>query len=131
MAKIDCSVTANFLSERQRMCDSYKHGCGNCALREASRYTEHTCSDYTYNNPDKAVGIIQKWSDEHPPKTRLDDIKERCPNVPLDGEGFPCFKPVMLGYCDNCDRCQNWKKPDTRNCWNEPLDGGATGEAVE
>jgi hypothetical protein len=81
--------------------------------------------------PEKAVEVIQAWSDEHPAKTRLDDLKERLPNVSLDGEGIPCFSPSMLGYCGDCDRCRNWKNPDTRNCWHEPLEGGATGKAVK
>jgi hypothetical protein len=81
--------------------------------------------------PEKAVEVIQAWSDEHPVKTRIDDLKERFPNVSLDSEGIPCFSPSVLGYCGDCDRCRNWENSYTRNCWHEPLVGGATGKAVE
>lgn len=133
MAKIDCSVTVNYFRERCRMCDFYfgKECINECPLSTKNNGTDLLCTMIANKHPETAVKVVQKWSDEHPAKTRLDDIKERCPNVPLDGEGFPCFKPVMLGYCGDCDRCRNWKKPDTRNCWNEPVDGGATGKAVE
>ena len=85
----------------------------------------------TIERAKQVIAALQKWSDEHPVKTRLDDLLEKCPNVRLDGEGFPCFSPAMLGYCSDCDRCRNWKIPDVRNCWGEPVDGGTTGKAVE
>lgn len=127
MAKIDCSVTANFLREWRRYCGGRR--CGYCNLSEHNECGFPACQVKDF--PERAVDVIQKWSDENPVKTRLDDLLERCPNVPLDGEGFPCFSPSMLGYCGDCVGCRNWKNPDVRNCWNEPVDGGATGKAVE
>ena len=130
MAKIDCSVTVNFLRERQRMCDSHRHGCGNCALREVSRYTEHTCSDYTYAHPETSVKVVQKWSDEHPVKTRLDDLLEKYPNAYISSGNTPSIRPYMLGYCENCDDCV-YSHCEAEVCWHELLVGGATGKAVE
>lgn len=130
MAKIDCSVTVNFLREHERMCNSPSCG-GSCPVSGLAREDSTSCGYYLRKHPEFAVEVVQAWSDEHPVKTRLDDIKERCPNVLLDGEGFPCFSPAMLGYCGDCDRCRNWKNPNMRNCWLEPVDGGATGKAVE
>jgi hypothetical protein len=93
--------------------------------------TNYNCECLLFECPQKAIEIVQAWSDEHPVKTRLDDLKEKLPNASLDGEGIPRFSPSMLGYCGDCNRCRNWKIPDIRNCWHEPVDGGATGEAVE
>lgn len=130
MAKIDCSVTVNFLRERQRMCDSHRHGCGNCALREVSRYTEHTCSDYTYAHPETSVKVVQKWSDEHPVKTRLDDLLKKYPNARIDNSP-PHFFPYALGYCEDCHNCVLNDRRGHKVCWHEPLAGGATGKAVK
>ena len=130
MAKIECSVTVNFFKEWWRMCNAHSCGCG-CPVFGACQKENVSCATYMGQHPDIAIEIVQAWSDEHPVKTRLDDLLERCPNVPLDGKGFPCFTPSMLGYCGDCNRCRNWKNPDVRNCWNEPVDGGATGKAVE
>lgn len=131
MAKIDCSVTVNFLRERQRMCNSFKDGCKQCPLRDVSRYTEYTCSDYTYAHPETAIETVQKWSDEHPAKTRLEDLLEKYPGIVVESNGRPVFYPAALGYCNNCDLCR-YGDGDTHGlCWNEPVDGGATGKAVE
>lgn len=129
MAKIDCSVTVNFLREKKRMCDSYMDGCGTCALREVSKYTEYSCSSYLFNFPGDAIEIVQKWSDEHPAKTRLMDIRVKYPNIPME-DGTPVVAPWVLGYCRECSMCSKADKI-TPDCWNEPVDGGATGKAAE
>jgi len=128
MAKIDCSVTVNFLKERRRMCDSHRYSCGDCPLKEASRHAKCTCSDYEYAYPEAAIEILQKWSNEHPQKTRLDDIKEKYPNVEMM-DGTPMFYPLRLGYCKDCDKCI--VRGLIKRCWGEPVDGGATGKAVK
>ena len=130
MAKIDCSVTVNFLREIERMCNN--RSCGSsCPVFRLAYEDSASCGYYLSKHPEFAVEIVQKWSDEHPVKTRLDDLKERFPNVSLDDEGIPCFSPSVLGYCGDCDRCRNRENSYTRNCWDEPLVGGATGKAVE
>ncbi len=125
MAKIDCSVTVNFLMEWRRYCGGRR--CGYCDLSEHNECGFPACQVKDF--PEKAVDVIQKWSDENPVKTRLDDLLERCPNVPLNGVGTPRFDPWMLGYCDKCSDCPNCIGDEY--CWNEPVDGGATGKAVE
>lgn len=126
MAKIDCSVTVNFFKECRRMCDSFCD-CSSCTLGMRDESGIHRCK--ANNNPEFAVEIVQKWSDEHPVKTRLDDVKERYPNIPTD-DGVPIIAPWTLGYCQECENCSKSNKivPD---CWHEPVDGGATGKAVE
>lgn len=130
MAKIDCSVTVNFLREFKRMCDGHEQ-CLQCALRDPVRIEGLSCNQYCKIHPDKAVEIIQKWSDEHPVKTRLDDLLEKYPGVVVESNGRPMFYPAALGYCGNCDLCKYSDGDMCERCWNEPLDGGATGKAVE
>ena len=133
MVRIDCSVTVNYSREYARMCKYYTAcvKCHECPMGSSRNEKGYNCKILLFKHPETAIDIVQRWSDEHPQKTRLDDLLEKCPNVSLDGEGIPCFSPSMLGYCGDCVRCRNWKNPDARNCWNEPVDGGATGKAVE
>ena len=100
MAKIDCSVTVNYLREHERMCKFYDADeCVNdCPMSVRNNGKKCGCEKIKCEHPETAVEIVQKWSDEHPVKTRLDDLKEKLPNVSLDGEGIPCFSPSMLGY---------------------------------
>lgn len=125
MAKIDCSVTVNFLKEWRRYCGGRR--CGYCDLSEHNECGFPACQ--VKDHPDKAVGIIQKWSDEHPVKTRLDDLLEKYPKAWMEANSS-VVAPWKLGYCRNCSKCSlNGRLlPD---CWGEPVDGGATGEAVE
>lgn len=132
MAKVDCSVTVNFLKEWRRMCLAEHAKCEDeCPFGICENGEGLGCDVFVQKFPKTAVEVVQTWSDEHPVKTRLDDLLEKYPNMLLDGEGFPCFSPAMLGYCGDCDRCRNWIVPDVRKCWNEPVDGGTTGKAVE
>lgn len=127
MAKIDCSVTVNFIKEWWRMCNAPSCNCG-CPVFGACQKENVSCTTYMGQHPDIAVEIVQKWSDENPVKTRLDDLLEKYPNVEIV-DGRPLFYPARLGYCKGCDRCNI--RGLAKECWNEPVDGGATGKAVE
>jgi hypothetical protein len=125
MAKIDCSVTANFLKEWRRYCGGRR--CGYCDLSEHNECGFPACQVKDF--PEKAVDVIQKWSDEHPVKTRLDDLLEKYPKTYISNGNTPSIRPYMLGYCENCDDCV-YSHCETEVCWHEPLVGGATGKAV-
>ena len=130
MAKIDCSVTVNFLKEWRRYCGGRR--CGYCDLSEHNECGFPACQ--VKDHPDKAVEIVQKWSDEHPVKTRLDDILEKSPHIELNRvDKVPYIRPFNYGYCKDCNKCTLSAKASvaTAYCWNEPLKGGATGKAVK
>ena len=126
MARIDCSVTMNFIRESKRMCMREK--CNECPASTANNGTGYKCEKLLYSCPEVAIEIVQKWSDEHPLKTRLDDVKEKHPNVEMM-DGTPMFYPLRLGYCKDCDKCI--VRGLIKRCWDEPVDGGATGKVVE
>jgi hypothetical protein len=125
MSKIDCSVTVNFLREWRRYCGGRR--CGYCDLSEHNECGFPACQ--AKDHPETAVEVIQAWSDEHPVKTRLDDLLEKYPKAWMEANSS-VVAPWKLGYCRNCSKCSlNGRLlPD---CWGEPVDGGATGEAVE
>ena len=130
MAKIDCSVTVNYLREHTRMCKYHitRVKCHECPMGSSHNGTNYNCECLLFECPQKAIEIVQKWSDEHPIKTRLDDVKEKYPNVEMM-DGTPMFYPLRLGYCKDCDKCI--VRGLIKRCWHEPVDGGATGKAVE
>ena len=130
MPRIDCSVTVNFLSEWERMCSTLKHECMTvCPLNRNRTGFDVCCDSFIKKVPDTAVEIVQKWSDEYPQKTRLDDAKEKYKNLPLES-GVPLVAPWVLGYCAECEKC-SFDDKLAPHCWHEPLEGGATGKAVE
>ena len=113
--KIDCSKTVNYLKESYRLCESYYHNCGKCPLHPAYNGMSCGCRDLATYHPEKTVEIVQKWSDEHPQKTRLEDLLEKYPNANADN----VVKNICthtLGYeKGDCDfgRCED--------CWSMPV----------
>lgn len=129
MAKIDCSVTENFFAELRRCRE-----IGDCAK---CLYSDTTGCILDLNRMNTDVGTIetmvaavQQWSDEHPQKTRLEDLLKKYPKTYISSGNTPSIRPYMLGYCENCDDCV-YSHCEASECWNEPVDGGATGKAVE
>ena len=77
------------------------------------------CSDFETCYPEKAIAIIQKWSDKHPQKTYLTELLEKYPNTLLNDDGTPKrICPHELGLTDknDCDKDRNCVK-----CWNQPI----------
>ena len=128
--KIDCMNTLNYFREKNRMTDGCANPCSSCPLDDVEVSGEtYECSEIELTHPDVAVEIVQKWSDEHPQKTILQDFLEKHPNAPLS-DGYPCdVCPKALGYrgllCDglpyvpvcleHCDKRVCWNKPFTEN----------------
>lgn len=123
---IDCSRTENYFIEKSRMTKQQKNGickldCIDCPLSIENNNTGFSCSYFEMRYPEKAVAIVQKWSDEHPPKTYLSELLERFPNVPLTATGIPeDICPFHLGFMskDDCRNDRNCVK-----CWNQREEG--------
>lgn len=91
--KIDCSKTINFFKEKRRMCNSCNDvvGCENCPLHIYlnEMNIDSYCEYFVSVHPEKAVEIVQKWSDEHSQKTYKDDFFEKLPNAEKGVKGYP------------------------------------------
>lgn len=121
---IDCSKTVNFLKENDRMCHSIINGseCGtSCLLSYENNGTYCGCNEFMLHYPEKAIEIVQKWSDEHPQKTYLSELLKNHPNTLLNDDGTPTFCPYRLGLmgADDCRKDGNCVK-----CWNQPIEDG-------
>lgn len=110
---MDCNKTIDYLAERKRMCDAHDE-CEHCPL-------DDYCSGIALRvkNSKQAIEIVQKWSDEHPRKTYLQDFFEKFPNAKKDSYGLPssvCIKNIYGEKRNHCD------DKNCVECWNEPME---------
>lgn len=120
---IDCSKTENYFAEKLKMTKRTKNGlceikCSNCPLCSNNNGEGLSCPDFEMYYPEKAIEAVQRWSDEHPPKTYLSELLKHYPNISLDDNGTPNFCPYRLGLMsiDDCRKDRNCVK-----CWNQPI----------
>lgn len=123
---IDCSKTENYFAEKLRMTKRTKIGtckinCDNCALCSKNNGSNKmvSCISFEMYYPEKAIEIVQKWSDKHPQKTCLTELLKIFPNTPLNDDGTPkgiCLHELGATSLDNCEVDNACAK-----CWNQPL----------
>lgn len=122
---IDCSKVENYFIEKSRMTKRQKNvicklDCSDCPLSSSNNGTGISCTNLEMSYPEKAIAIVQKWSDEHPQKTYLSEFLKHYPNVKLLGDGTPkCLCPHQLGLKD-IDDCR--KHYTCAECWNQPIE---------
>lgn len=128
---IDCSKTENYFNEKLRMTKKHKLNggayicelkCTECPLSSQNNGTADGiwCSDFETLYPEKAVAIVQKWSDEHPQRTYLSEFLKNYPNAPLGDDGTPeiiCPHHVGLKDIEDCGI-----DPNCVECWNQPVE---------
>lgn len=120
---IDCSRTENYFAEKQRMTKRTKNGlckikCSNCPLCSDNNGEGLSCPTFEMYYPEKAIAIIQKWSDEHPQKTYLSELLKNYPNAPLADNGTPDICPEKLGLTD----IKTCRVGGCVECWNQPIE---------
>ena len=119
---------AKLIKDYARMC-KIKIGidCDECELNKNKKYS--SCELFMMKEPEKAVEIIEKWSDEHPVKTRQSVFLERYPDTAKDENGVidiaPCviersrFMKIGESTCNTpkklCGQCRH-------EYWNEEVE---------
>lgn len=94
------------------MCDTYKGSCAFCPAN-----SEHCFVDMeSCLVPEAQVKIVEKWSAEHPRKTRQSVFLEQWPNAKVCVDGvldfcpqeldshYPCQSTVIEMRCQSCRR---------------------------
>lgn len=122
---IDCSKTENYFAEKLRMTKQQKNeicklDCTDCPLNIENNSTGLSCPYFEMRYLEKAIKIVQQWSDEHPPKTYLSEFLKNYPNTPLGNNGTPesiCPYELGLMSIDDCKKGCNCIK-----CWNQPVE---------
>ena len=124
---IDCSKTENYFAEKRRMTKREEKvlcefNCMECPLSCVNNDEGDLCIAFEMCYPEKAIAIVQKWSDEHPQKTFLSEFLKHYPNVKLWDDGTPkCLCPHRLGLKD-IDNCR--KHHICVECWNQAIKDG-------
>ena len=93
-----------FLKEREIMCKKTDF-CVNCpAYRENNGY-DVPCDEFMNEYPKEYVSCVEKWSAEHPVKTRRGEFLKMFPNAQTlqNGALIVCPKLVNSEYEINCN----------------------------
>ena len=94
-----------FIRERNRMCKSfgYGEGCRSCPVYKKG----NRCTAVLWK--EEIIPIVEKWSFEHPRKTRQSVFLEQYPDAVLDGFGVLRICPIYLSaeYRDDCNGGKN------------------------
>ena len=98
-----------------RMCGYYEN-CDGCPRQGKVCSNLALITDIT--ELEELERGVEKWSKEHPQKTRLQDFLEKYPDAPMQSEGRPQACCVMLGYCKNCLDANY----SCTGCWNMPVE---------
>lgn len=123
---IDCMKTENYFAEKKRMIKRAgirvcRIKCEDCPLGITNNGMDVLCSELETLYPEKAIAIVQKWSNAHPQRTYLSELLKIFPNTPLEDDGTPNFCPYRLGLM-GADYCRN--DGDCVKCWNQPIEDG-------
>ena len=98
-----------YLKVKTRMCDSLKE-CGDCPLDKINNTDNINCFDRHYE--EEAVAIVEKWSAEHPKKTRQSEFLKMFPRVRTSDDGViymdPCDVDTSYKHSKECDNVQCW-----------------------
>lgn len=121
---IDCTKTTNYFAVKKRMLKTTTSGvckveCAKCPLGSRNNNVGEFCRDFEMLYPEKAIEVVQKWSDKHPLKTYLTELLKIFPNTPLNDDGTPkgiCLHELGATSLDNCEVDNACAK-----CWNQPI----------
>ena len=106
----DCSKTEEFFKELKRMCGKFNSTCVGCKIY--SLCFDTGCYSFIKDNPQEAIEIVQKWSDENPIKTRQSEFLKMFPQVILFDDVINICPNVLttIPDCSLKKRCDDCKK---------------------
>ena len=119
-----------FIEERNRMCRSFDTGCYGCPASNCEGELLFCAVGQDSTVDAKAqIAIVEKWSKEHPRKTRQDVFLEQWPEAKVNEDGVLLLCPAIVssahrnpyGNCGSlselCDDCY-------REFWMQEVDNG-------
>lgn len=115
-----------FIEERNRMCDRYWQvdgDCDGCPLVDARECNElRNMVDDAGKAVGKVVEIVEKWSKEHPRKTRQSKFLDMCPTARVDDVSVLDVCPAIIDgrYRERGGRnCGNLTRLSCQDCRRE------------
>lgn len=98
-----------FIEERNRMCKSFGDRCTGCPASDACGCcaVDQAVDQASTLDATDQVAIVEKWSAEHPRKTRQSEFLNLFPDADLStGTVNVCPNSLYAGKCD-CARYKN------------------------
>lgn len=104
-----------FLKEERRMCNSFDTGCVKCPLGDIGCCVSPEETDEEF---EKEIAIVERWSKEHPRKTRQSVFLEQYPETQIDDTGVLNVCPAIISpahringggcthYRQRCSECR-------------------------
>lgn len=98
-----------FLKTKNRMCAAYLRAtstkCDGCPLDEVASVM---CSKHHFDHAEEAVGIVERWAEQHPVETRQSVFLGQYPETALDKHGIIQICPTTLfaAYRSNKAGCK-------------------------
>lgn len=114
--KIDCNVAKNYFKEKNRMTKNCEISCGDCPLCINNNKTNLLCKKLENTYPEKAIEIVQAWSDKHQAETRAEHFMKMFPNAQLSDDGRPS---ICVAYFNENIKCSLPEK-HCAACWDKP-----------
>lgn len=106
-----------FLQERARMCNSFSPDCEGCRVDEEKPVMSE-CYRWMFENPERAVKIVEGWSAAHPIKTRQTVFLAQYPEGEIDSSGCLILCPKRIS-ADCRNRYGNCTKRLCSDCRKE------------
>ena len=81
---------------------------------------EQFCSNFELKHPERAISIVQQWSNTYQQKTYLTELLKTFPNTQLNTNGTPkemCPHELGLNEIEDCGKTDN----ACVKCWSQPL----------
>ena len=105
-----------FLKEGRRMCDSHRW-CKGCPLEDGKCVVSDVAPDEDYK---RLIAAVERWSKEHPRKTRQSVFLEQYPEARIDVNGVVglCPMSISAAYRDSDGGC-NCPEILCRDCRRE------------
>lgn len=105
-----------YFKEAVRMCES-SGSCINCLFnQEMDEHPFFPCKSLVSCKEriavEKCVSIVEKWSAEHPAKTRQSEFLNMFPNAPLRENGSIAICPLDVDRDAKCSQKQGVRCPD-------------------
>ena len=98
-----------FMKEDRRMCEKRK--CSDCPVSHYLNKMGKWCDDFKKNHPEQYVEIVEKWSAEHPAKTRQSEFLKAYSDAEISENGAIQICPKLIEKskefncrmsCDDC-----------------------------
>lgn len=90
-----------FLKEERRMCNSFDTGCVKCPLGDIGCCVSPEETDEEF---EKEIAIVERWSKEHPRKTRQSVFLEQYPEARIGDDGVASISLLDFRVAQECTR---------------------------